>query len=347
MSFLTVHRDPKRTNIFSARGNAPFFDAQVDSWVVIDPDLGRDILSSSKLLPSDYIGSYVLLEERLGLDFSTIRHVVGHIPLCNSGELHSRLRRKTGQYLATRRQAIHDMFKNELPELVAGLDRPGRFDLMPDLVRPLVEKFNRAVVGIDLPKTLSIDNVSIIFDRSLGVARRRIIEAELIELQAAIAAQLGLDARHPDVAMRVSLLILGKDALLGSLGESLRFMVQKAGGNRLDEIDLPDMLPATGVGFTERVATAHVEFDGIALQPDERVRVMLQTHEMDGINADANRFFGVGQHACLGRPFSLDLWKSLIALLAKLPRRMELVSHSYRVDNYIFICPESLEVDVT
>lgn len=347
MNLLTAHRDPDRQQMFGDNQDRLFFDTASRCWVVTDPDLSRNVLMSSRMVPSDYVQSYATLEDRLGIDFSVIRHVLGHIPLCVSGPRHADLRRRTGMFLAERRADIAAFIQDEVPGFLSVLAQPGRREVMSELIVPLVSRFNQVVMDVQLPDDLGLDHASIIFDRSLGVTRRQQIETELGLLKSFLEQELGPNADADDIAMRMSLFILGKDALLGTLGESLRVVFEACAGRRLDACQLPGTPPATGVGFAERVVRETVDIGGKVLEPGERIRVMLQANQYSADGPASARFFGAGQHACLGRPVSLDLWNAFVVGLSKIPQQITIHSHSYRTDNYIFTCPEILEVDVT
>jgi cytochrome P450 len=77
----------------------------------------------------------------------------------------------------------------------------------------------------------------------------------------------------------------------------------------LNEIDYPAAPPATGVLFVERIVPEPFEYQGATFRQGERIRILLQSFQYSGNQADRMRMFGAAIHACLGRQLSLEVWK--------------------------------------
>ncbi len=76
----------------------------------------------------------------------------------------------------------------------------------------------------------------------------------------------------------------------------------------------------------------------------EVLRCRLQSLEAED-EAARLRFFGAGQHVCLGRATSLDLFEKIVAHLRSLPVRVDDLVLTLRDDD-VFAYPEILEASV-
>src|SRR5271166_5677226 len=104
VNFLMLHRDPIRHQYFSRKENLePFFDTVTKTWIIANPSHCRDLIASNNLRPASYAEDYYTLEQRLGIDFSSLTFAFDHIPLCLHGDRHLRSRRRASEFLATRR----------------------------------------------------------------------------------------------------------------------------------------------------------------------------------------------------------------------------------------------------
>ena len=348
VNFLTLHREPVRHGYFRAHAaRDPFFDPVAKAWIVTNPAQCRHLISSSELHPASYEEDYRALNERLGIDFPGLRFAFSHIPLCLHGDRHVRSRRRASEFLAARRP----MMSAQIPELIARhfgrLARAGRLELMADVIVPLVHDVISLIVGTDIGSELECRNASVVFDKSIGVTKRRRIDAEIAKLRETIASHLGEDSDEEDTGLRLAFLILGKDALTGTLGESLHRVLEDNPGQRLSDIDYPELPPETGVPYIERHVTAPFEFAGCNFAQGERVRIFLQSFAYQDQEASRTNFFGAGAHACLGRPLSLEIWKGIAAFLSTIPLRASLLTHVPRTSDYVFTCPEQLQVELS
>jgi hypothetical protein len=216
---------------------------------------------------------------------------------------------------------------------------------MKDTVLPLVLDIISTVIDIDV-SAVDCPNASLIFDKSIGVNKRRRIAAEIATLRGLISSRLGVSGTEEDVGLRLALLILGKDALIGTLGESLYRLLEANSGRRLVDIEYPDFPLETGVPFIERLVVTPFKLAACDFAMGDRVRIFLQTFAYAGEPRSRTNFFGAGAHACLGRPISIEIWNAITALLSKVPLRANVVSYSARTSDYVFACPEHLQVEL-
>ena len=126
------------------------------------------------------------------------------------------------------------------------LRHEGQFELMNDVIAPFVHEIVSLIVDIDISASLDCRNVSQVFDRSIGVIKRRRIEMEIASLREFITSRLKEKATEEEIGLRLAFLILGKDPLMGMLGESLYRLLEDNPGRRLTDVAYPEILRKQG-----------------------------------------------------------------------------------------------------
>lgn len=345
-NYLTVYRQAERDEfIDSARQSGPFFDRVTRAWIVADPDLCRELLSSPALYPAPALEHYRNMPSGFGDQFASVAFAFEHIPLSMYGERHTEARRRASTFIAGRHQAIHAWVADKLPGHLQPFEQPGRVELMGEVITPLVRGLLATLVDTDLPDHLALDSVSQVFDKSIGMSRRVRLEADMAELEAHLREQLG-DMSEDEIGMRLGLLVVGKDALIGTLAESLCQLFRDNPDVPLERIEFPKMPHQTAVPFVERIAATPVSVAGLDLAEGDRVRIVLQTYGHSPA-AHHHRYFGAGGHACLGRPLSLELWSTIVAGLSKLTSRVRVLDYQLPADSYVFNVPNRFEIEVS
>jgi cytochrome P450 len=346
INVLMLHRDPGRHQYFSrTESREPFFDTVAKAWIITDSAQCRELIGSSKLHPATYAEDYKVLEQRLGLDFSSLSFAFAHIPICLHGDRHARARRRVSEFLASRKAALNARIPDAVATHFNAFRREGRVEIMKDAILPLVLDIISTVIDIDI-SDVDCQNASLVFDKSISVNKRRNVAAEIATLRDLISGHLGPNASEDDIGMRLALLVLGKDALIGTLGESLHRLLEANPGRRLTDIEYPDFPPETGVPFIERVVVNPFMLAAKNFALGDRVRIFLQTFAYEGEPRSRTNFFGAGPHACLGRPVSLEIWNAITALLSAVPLYATVLSYAARTSDYVFACPEHLQVEL-
>jgi cytochrome P450 len=229
-----------------------------------------------------------------------------------------------------------------LPELVgrsfAPLAAAEEVDLLSEVLLPLIDAIMALLLGIDAESLWRFRRVPGIFDRMIGLRRRKELELEVGIARSALASQ------REDADPLFTLMALGHDALLGTIGESLHRLIAADPGRRLSEIAYPAVPIETGVPYVERVVKQAFELDGNSFRGGDRIRILMQAFAYSGSEQSRLHMFGVGPHACIGRQLSLDLWSRITAVLAQVRRRAEVVKHALRTNDYIWTCPSELRI---
>ena len=345
MSYLSLHRAPERHAYFASQaGQSPFFDPVLRAWIITEPDCCERLLSSPHARPAAYTDDYKRLTERLGIDFSNIVFALSYVPLCLHADAHRSARRRFAEFLAARKSSIATCIPRAVEAQLGILRQEGQVDLVRQVIEPLVLSVTGELAGIDPAAVAGRPSVSSIFDKWIGVRKRRRADADLGQLRQLIASALAPQASEDEVGVRLALFILGRDATIGTLAESLHRLFIEHPGGRLDEIDYPETPPETGVPYVERVVTESFGEGEIRFKPGDRLRIYLQSFAGSGSARERARIFGVGNHSCLGRPLSLDLWREMTSYLAAIPLHADIVSHALRTDDYVFVYPQHLIV---
>jgi hypothetical protein len=305
-------------------------------------ELATQILADPRFAAAPYAARHARLGERLGLDFSAILFTLDHVPLAMNGEDHARQRADVARFLAERRGAVDQVIPLLAQRAAAVLGQEGRHDLIGEVILPLVQDLISAIV--DLPLALAADSLtSRIFSQNIGIAQRRRLQRELTDLRAQFAAAFPQDD-DLRLGTRLAMIVLGRDALIGTLGQSLRHFFDEAEGQVLSAAELAVPPSHTGVPYIDRQATCPMHVAGKDLARDETLRCQLSSLD-GGTRAERLRFFGAGIHLCLGRALTIDLFAALSAVLKTLPVRVQVLDYELREDD-VFHFPARFDIEV-
>jgi hypothetical protein len=314
-------------------------DRPVGGGVVAAAPDPASVLTSPLLDVVPFADRIAALSARTGLDFSTTIFALRALPLAADRSRHAPMRRAMAAMMAPRLPVL----RARMPALVAAhfgaLAAPGDIDMMAEVVVPLVGDVLSDLSGLSLGQGEG-ELVSRLFSEILGPARRVRLEAELRLLRARIEATFP-DADEDDIGQRMALVILGRDALIGTLARSLEALFRE--GRPFAALDWPEAPPRTGVPFIDRVAVAEGTLGDHELRPGDTLRAALQLHET-GVG-DVLGFFGAGSHLCLGRTPALDLWREIGRHIVTLPGRPEVTAFALRKDD-VFAFPETFRLKV-
>ncbi len=339
VNYLRAHTDPDRSHRFAASPGRPIeFDRALNAWVVIDPGIVSLLLRDSRVGAVSTAAASEFLEQRYGVRLSTLVAVAEQLPLGLDGQPHLVVRRQMARIVSKGQERLDGLMPSLVDKHFAPLARSAEVELCAECVAPFVEDlFSRIVGGHETipfrPRTLAR-----VFDRLTSMATRAAIDAELAALRERLVAM-----RMEDPDLMLAFLTIGRDSLLSTLAESLADITRNSGGVGLADLAYPTMPPQTGVSVTERMVGEDLSIGGEELRKGDRLRLYFQGYAHLPAESDKLLMFGTGLHSCLGRGLSLDAWQSLVAWLARVPRRMELVGYAVHPDP-IFTMPEYVRV---
>jgi len=340
--YLTFHRSPGRHAWYLRRENRPIFDPLTKSWIITEPGCCERLLASRDTRPATYSDDYVALEKRLAVDFSNVLLAFLHIPMCLHEEEHRKARRRVAEHLAARRLDLAASTTKSLAVHLEPLRQEGEVEIVRQVLEPLILSVTEPLTDIPPVVAAECRTVSTIFDKSIGPRKRQRVDAELGRMRAAIVCKLGPNASEEAVGLRLALAILGRDTLLGTLGESLYSVLSANQGRRLNEISYPQIPPETGVPYIERIAVKSFCDKQTRFNVGDRLRIYLQAFAYSASPLEQPKIFGMGSHLCLGKALSIDLWKGITSFLGDIPLYADIVSHVLRTDDYVFLCPSRL-----
>jgi hypothetical protein len=300
------------------------------------------VLASPDFAPVPYAARYAALAARLKLDFGAIIFTLSHLPLGLRGAEHAAQRADVARLMGENRAALAAALSVIVARRFGCLKRQGVHDLMAEAVIPCVDEMIGTLVGL-APELAADSLVSRVFSQKIGVAQRVRLEVELARLIARLRAAYPDDSEER-LASRLTLVVLGRDAMIGTIANSLVTFLQAAGGVPLNRFRLTTPPARTGVPYIDRLALTATLADGDDVAKDEVVRCLLQSLE-GGSDAERMRFFGQGAHLCLGRAAALELFAELGGYLAGLAVKVRLRDVVMR-DCDVFALPEKVIVEV-
>ncbi len=342
--FIDFHRSPHRRAHFDGERQGIFFDAALHRWIVQNVGLATDVLADPRFVTADYEGICAHMAAT-GQPVANLAFAYAHIPLCHDGQRHRALRRSMSEHLAARRKENSPHLRALVAKYLRRLNRPGTVELMAELLAPMVDEFMSRIVDVVIDDARALAALSPAFDHLMGARKLLHADGEIAKVRRAI--ELALAADEPEAAGRhLALLMLGRDPLLGTLGESLRHVFEKESGTPTGKADFPLTPPETGVPYVERLAREDCAIAGVEIARGDRLRILLQAYCYSDAEREHLRIFGTGSHACLGRPLALDMWRELTSQLRELNIRVVYKGSAPRTTDYVFTCPEFVNVEV-
>lgn len=307
------------------------------------PDERKEIqfLQSALFDVVDYDGRYAKLEGRLGLAFDNIRKAFQHIPPCVSAGRHAASREAAARVLSMQKHRFNDVIEDVVAQSFGCLKVPGEHELMGAAIVPMTHKLLGALAGVDMSVVADRALLSEIFSQSIGISQRRRMDAEYARLFDAVGDAYPLEDETMRGA-RVALVILGHDAMLGTVGYSLHDLIGSR-SCRFGDLAFEKLPSRTGVPFVDRQAAQSGSTCGRYWSKDQVVRIRLDA--LEGTEGDRQRFFGAGWHTCLGRSAFLQIWSEIGRFWRLLPGTIEIVD-IISARGGVFAYPEKFIVNV-
>lgn len=338
---LLLHLAPDKHS-FYRDAPAIFWSDQLNCWITADPETMQTIQRDPAFRVLDQSAELERIKARLHIDLPNIARVLGSVPVNVEGNAHSERRRRMAQTIAARTEHALACF-TELAGKLCGqhLGREGQCDLVGDLFEPLSMALALALSGVSVAHDRGAPTPTQIFDRSLGLNRRKLIDAELGRLWR--EACRSMSESEADEA--VALAVLGSDTVFASLALSFAERVSSNPQTRLGDIAWGDHLTASAVPFIERTASRATELAGATIGEGDLVRLFLDGYSLEPPEK-RDGYFGTGRHACLGRPIAQRAWSALGGILRELPLFVRIDSIRYRAADAMFLFPAEIAVSV-
>src|SRR5581483_9531015 len=189
VNLLTLHRAPDRRSYFAAQARPFFFDDTLHCFVVADPRLAEECLQHASLATVDYAEAYQRLEDQFGTPFPNFLYAFRHIPICLNDDNHRDARRRVAETIAARRAALATTIPLAVQRRLGLLSSFDRVDLMGQVLVPLVDDVMATLIETESSTINRFRGVPGIFDRMIGLRRRKALEAELGAAREAIGIE--------------------------------------------------------------------------------------------------------------------------------------------------------------
>jgi len=338
---LLLHRSSDKLKFYNS-ADPLFWSDELNCWITCDPSTIIFILKSNDFEVINYKKETVRLAHGLGADLFATANILGSIPLTQEGDSHAALRKQMAVELNQKSAAGPrelDCFAQA--KISEKFDKNEKFDIASEIFAPFVAMLTSELSGICAAHFNGDVSLSQVFDKCLSVNRRKLLNNVIDKMYTSAVQGSAADK----ASMRVAMMILGTDTLLGSIGESFIYSISTNPKKSMSEINWSEKLPITGVPYVERIANKSTVVSRIDVLKDQRVRVYLDAFRSEGSDYE-DLYFGAGRHVCLGRAVSQQAWQMLTSKFKKIGKNVSILQVRYRTSDYVFNCPISIEVSV-
>jgi hypothetical protein len=271
------------------------------------------------------------VSKALSLDFDAIICLAKALPLGLRGREHREMRKELATVLAEGKRQLQP----RLPELVKKhfklLTKAGHHDLLADVCRPFVNECMELLSGLAL-KPEQFDNLSDIFDPGAGVAKRRRLEVttqNLLKSASETAGDRGLYG--------IAVAVMGRDALLASLVFSLHRHFSQLQGREIGSSCFSRVPQDTAIPYVWRV--------GVDKGNDGDVFECCLNELIGSDDDERMKLFGAGQHTCLGKSHTLQIFETLSEFLSDQKGIVASVKTA-SIDMHVLKIPEYFEIEL-
>ena len=336
---LLVHRSADKKS-FYFDSKSVFWSGELHCWITCDPVTIEFIQKCAAFRVVDHSGETEKIISRLHIDLSQIARVFQNVPVNVEGEEHALRRRQMAQTLSARTSeglARFERLAGNLCERYLG--RNGSSEVVSEIFEPLVVELAHALSGIELHRNPDFVSPTQIFDKALGLNRRKLINQQIATLRQNACQHLPED----EIDTAIGLAILGSDTILGSLALSFAERISSNPDVRMRDIAWGDRLTLTAVPFIERQAVEPVEFDDVRIGQGDIVRLFMDRYSFEPRDS-RDAFFGTGRHACIGRAVTQQAWRTLAGVLGQLPSFAHIDTLKLREADCMFLFPREIRV---
>lgn len=308
----------------------------------------RQILKCRRYPPTAMADQYRLIGEQLGVDFSPTIRVLELLPVFLSGRRHAEVRRAMALGIASARERQQRAAQQVIDRLPGLLAPGGRIELMKEFVLPLWQAIAEAnCVAGDAHLEL-VSDITRLFDSRLRLRERLRINEQV---------RAFIESAPESVEQRLMTLgqnVLGVGPFTGSMAMSLHHVFSSNLNRPLSGLAYPASFPVSALPVTDRIVsndTAEAAADDVVVR-----RCVLHSKQFS-TKENEEALYGIGEHACLGRPIASTVWSMVILKLGEIDRAIESSTLTLAADapesedDFLslgdpFVRPQSLHVQV-
>lgn len=339
-SDYSIHRLPEKSKIYRDDIKLWWSD-ELERWMCTDAKVIKEILSNTTFKVPSYSVEKIVSKISVNLEHNI--KLVDYFPVAKNGESHKLIRKRhTTQIKENSKLALSNFesyFKSRFEKLL-GSDEI--IDLYSELLKPSFHEFLASLIDIDPSLLQSNESMSQILDETLPLRIRLRLNKTIGDLVNSMPEGLSEDEKY----FKVSVVALGADSLIGTMTESLVYLLKINNGKLLSEINWPDDPPMTGVPVIERYAAKDLKFNNITIQKNQRIRLYLDAagYISNEQASYAQLYFGGGNHLCPGISLGREIWKTIINFLKSMDVKILIQEGSRRQFDNVFNIYNTIKV---
>jgi cytochrome P450 len=330
-------------------------------FLVTQYDLATAVLRAPSLREPDFAAGWHKIGAKLKRDFDASYRFFNYLPFTFDGTTHKRLRSMFAKGIAPFADAV-EVFDRRVDSRLATVRRDGGFDLARDFASPLLFDIFCDLMEIseaDRADITDLAHLSWALESTLPIRRRDELTATIERCMASLiemtreklrrpgrsllhVIDAGLPPDEEDAVVSTAhlasvMLVMGNDALAGSICFALRQILSEDGHSIADQRRWEDLSDdalrfTASVDFLNRIASEDTAIAGCPFGHGERIVIspLAANHDPAVAGADAGTIrkrpqlgvgltFGAGAHTCIGARISRNIVRSALRGLSGLP----------------------------
>jgi len=337
-----LHKD-KNKNILYKNNKSLWWSPELNRWMCTNPDIIRLILNDANYAVHDYKIDTIL--ERFNFELQHVAKLVAYFPIAKNGEAHKAIRKRSAVEILKNSDAALEAFTTKLDSKMKLLSGNQSADIVKDILKPSLIASLLVLSGIhNLAPSISFDSLSQILDETTSLNKR----IKINKIIAEILSALPVDMSDDDKYFRISLLALGSDSLIGTITESVAYILSKNQDKLCSDIAWDSEIPSTGVPVIERMSINDNLMGGVNVLSGQRVRLYLDSagYQQSELPSYAQIYFATGVHTCLGMPIGRKIWDIVKSRFEKVHKKLIISNMEYRTPDNVFNIYESIKVGI-
>jgi len=337
-----LHKE-KDKNILYKNNKSLWWSQELNRWMCTHPDTIKLILNDANYTVHDYRIDSIL--ERFNFELQHVAKLVAYFPIAKNGEAHKAIRKRAALEILKNSDDALVAFTCTLDSKMQLLASNQSADLVKDILKPSLIASLLVLSGIkNLAPSISFDSLSQILDETMSLNKRIKINQIISEIMNALPEAMSEDDKY----FRISLLALGSDSLIGTITESVAYILSKNQDKLCSSIEWDSEIPSTGVPVIERMSIRDNLMGGVQVLSGQRVRLYLDSagYQQSESPSYAQLYFATGVHTCLGMPIGRKIWDIVKSRFEKVAKKLIIQAAEYRSPDNVFNIYESIKVDI-